>query len=309
MFRVQVKPRKFFGVALTLSVQAPSWVEAIRCALSGLRQAMDAGDRDGLADCEFSVVDVATGHQYILRSMAELKALEMRGTSAARSDMPDAEGGVVARRPRPADDLVKTVDNPRGWQPRSHVDSLEAPASFLSDRLRPTKRSMEKGNAPRNLANRGQFARVHSWTNPSAEVSEIVGKAVDMTWDHIPCEVVQCFIPMEEGHCYSVAASRGGAAGNVIGTRLELPDRVQDLTGGASEPVVVSGKPTRFIYERPQGSIISFEATHILWVPVIAHERVVAVLAAMNPKRSATFTEGDLKGALYLAATLSRQLT
>lgn len=314
VYRVQVQEKDGSGVAVTLSVEATSWTAAIRRALGILREAMAPSDRDSLGQSEFRVVDSATGHQYAIRSMAELQAHSMREaeTPSGRTPMPVApdfeDPRIIPRRPRPADDLLKTVDNPTGWHRGRDDSGIRLPPEIRRGRLKPTSRSADKGRGLKTGATRGQFARVIGWTNPTAEVSEIVGKAVDMTWDHIPCEAVQCFVPQEDSTCYSVAAARGEVAESVIGSRLELPENISELADVESEPVAVSGESTRFIYESMKGNIVSFEARAILWVPVVREDELVAVLLAMNPKKSAEFTEGDLNGAVYLAATLSKQL-
>jgi hypothetical protein len=275
---------------------------------------IEPADRDSIGQSEFHVLDPDTGHQYVIHSMAELQTHGMRDDPETPLDAPATLDGAwgaeesIPRRPRPADDLLKTVDNPRGWRSSALDSGIKLPPAIRKGRLKPTMRSAERGKSGKGGATRGQFARVVGWTNPSAEVTEIVGKAVDMTWEHIPCEAVQCFVPLEGTDCYSVAAARGDVVTNVVGSRLELPSSLADFAADETEPIAVSGELIRFLYENEKGRIVSFEARSVLWVPVVREGLLVAVLLAMNPRKSEEFTEGALNGAVYLAATLSRQL-
>jgi hypothetical protein len=311
VFRVQVHPKDGSSVVLTVSVQADTWPDAVRRAIRGLQNALEPADRDALTHSEFRVIDPATGHHYIVRSMAELQAQSMRSTDTA-ADFGDhdplgwGEEGLIPQKPRPTDDVLKTVDNPRGWRPKVDLNPMQRAPQIRSDTLKPVDRTPDRN--PANRVIRGQFARVVGWTSPSSEVTDIVAKAVDMTWDHIPCEAVQCFIPIENSHCFSVAAARGEPGPAIVKSRIELPEELSELASLETEPVAILAEDLRLIYENHNGAIISHSATAILWVPVVCLGQMVAILLAINPKKTTEFTDGDLNGAVYLAETLAKQL-
>jgi hypothetical protein len=311
VFRVQVHPKDGSSVVLTVSVQAESWQDAVRRALRGLGNALEPADRGALTNSEFRVIDPATGHHYIVRSMAELQAQSMR-TSEASADLAEkdpldwGEEGSIPQKPRPVDDVLKTVDNPRGWRSKVDLNPMQRSPQIRSDTLKPVDRTPERNSA--NRVFRGQFARVVGWTTPSSEVNEIVAKAVDMTWDHIPCETVQCFIPIEDSHCFSVVAARGEPGPTIVKSRIELPEELSELASMETEPVAILAEDLRLIYEHHSGAIVSHTATAILWVPVVALGEMIAILLAINPKKTVEFTDGDLNGAVYLAETLAKQL-
>ena len=306
VYRVQVRPKDGDPVITTVSVAADSWTDAVKRAVRVLAEQLVPGDRDTIANSEFRVIDPVSGHHYVVRSLAELQAQSMRGGEAQSLSIDSGQEDVIPRRPRPADDVLKTVNNPRGWRPKVDLEPLGVAPQIRSDRLKPSGRTVE-----RNLAvkpTRGQFARVVGWTSPSAAVSEIVTKAVDMTWDHIPCEAVQCFVPIDGSDCYTVAASRGEPGGSIVGTRIQLPDALEELASSEVEPVAFQTDGMRLIYENQTGAIVSQAASAVLWVPVVADEALLAILVALNPKKSPEFTDGDLNGAVYLAETLARRL-
>ena len=306
MYRVQVRPKDGDPVILTVSVYADSWTDAVKRAVRCLTDEMVAEDRDAIGRSEFRVIDPSTGHHYVVRSLADLQAQSMRNPSTPVPGEDLSAMSSIPQKARPAGDVLKTVNNPRGWRPQAVPQAAEMAPKIQSDRLRPTGKGIERTPGPK--ATRGQFARVVGWTSPSAEVSEIVSKAVDMTWEHIPCEAVQCFVPTEGSNCFSVAASRGEPGSVILGSRIQLPPDLTELANSEVEPVAFEAEDMRFIYEHKSGAIVSQQALAVLWVPVVAAGDLLAILVALNPRETSEFTDGDLNGAVYLAETLARRL-
>ena len=308
MFKVQFRPKDGDPVVMTVSVHAVSWTDAVKRALHYLSMELVPEDRESVGRSEFRVIDPLSGHHYVVRSLADLQA-QTRRENLSR-ERPGSDAGLdkrtIAQSPRPAKDVVKTVNNPRGWRPQRQEPASTKPPQIRSDRLKPGgELSSPMGS---NKPTRKQFARVMGWTNPSAEVSDIVAKAVDMTWQHIPCAAVQCFVPIEGSECFSVAAAKGEPGFVIMGSRIQFPEDLHDLATSEIEPVAFQADGLRLLYETLSGNIVSQHADAVLWVPVVVSDELRAILVAMDPKEGNEFTDGVLNGAVYLAETLARRL-
>lgn len=136
---------------------------------------------------------------------------------------------------------------------------------------------------------------------------ELIDGAVNMAYDHVPCEAVQCLMYLEDRDELYVAASRGRLSVDITDAFVALPIELGIERLNQPTPTNFSKRAFDLTYVRA-GDDHSMQIQTALWVPIVVEAEVVGIMMVANSKHRKGFSPGELRGAEYLTETLSKEI-
>ena len=252
-------------------------------------------------------------------------------TAVVASPPEEDEGGQVLRRPahgraQVATPKIRKRDKPKRVRsiptmqevptidPSMTLSDIEASANNKAPRppmvnnaalrrirtiIRPAQGQAE-GDSP-------YFRPVAPIASEASTLIELVDAAVNMAYDHVPCEAVQCLLVEEERSSLYVAAARGTFAREVHRRLLLPPSYIEPSRMGLGPASLSIDQAGELRYESSNG-VLEMDLVTALWLPVLVDDEVIAVMLFANSKHRDGFKQGERRGAEYLTTTLGREM-
>jgi len=151
------------------------------------------------------------------------------------------------------------------------------------------------------------FRPVSMLGTEASSLMELIDGAMNMAYDHVPCEAVQCLMYMEDRQDLFVAAARGTFARQVVNAYVGLPTELGIERLGEPTPMNFAQEQFDLCYIK-DGETYEMEVVTALWIPVVVEEEIIAVVLVANSKHHNGFSAGELRGAEYLTDTLSKEI-
>ncbi|MGM0574900.1 MAG: hypothetical protein ACQEXJ_04095 [Myxococcota bacterium] len=283
------------ALRMTFHVEADNWMAALHIALEELGQPY--GLQDAL--CEIQGEDaVRVTDPKTERTVDVYRVGPGEDTAgppstppvdmgrALQIDRPRTRVGPIRRDTQPY--ILASEGGPRPADPDHTVQDTPAvpePSSPTEPRLRETSPGAPISSlvGPRDSRVRPPIEALagaaEALDDERLNAEQLIDQALQLAWDHVMADSVQCLLPESDGEGWRVVGARGERAGTVLLTRIVFDQPpLSSWAPHLDRALHVESPDLRLHFEDRRDQRITLEAHQVLMIPVRREERRIAML-------------------------------